>query len=87
MRRTSMQHFVTHSWMIALLIALVFAGLEYGLRYEIEGKSASDAPPWLDLTLFLCGYLFVFCLKPIQVTIQRKLCQRADHRTHQKSVG
>lgn len=87
MRRTSMQHFVTHSWMIALLIALVFAGLEFGVGYEIEGAGARDAPSWLDLALFLCGYLFVFCLKPIQTTIQRKLCQRANHHRHRKSIG
>ena len=87
MRRTSMQHFVAYSWMIALLIGLAFAGVEYGLRYEIEGAAAWDAPSWLDLVLLLCGYLFVFCLKPIQTIIQRKMCQRAGHLTHRKSAG
>ncbi|MFL1491409.1 hypothetical protein [Pseudomonas antarctica] len=85
MRRTSMQHFVTHSWMIALLVGLAFAGMEYGLRYEVEGADAIDAPSWLDLVLLLCGYLFMFCLKPIQVTIQRKMSQRAHHRPRQKT--
>ncbi|MGR3889065.1 hypothetical protein [Pseudomonas sp. 1152_12] len=84
MRRTSMQHFVTHSWMIALLIGLAFAAAEYGLRYEVEGADAINAPSWLDLVLLLCGYLFMFCLKPIQVTIQRKMCQRASHRPRRK---
>ncbi|KMT57073.1 hypothetical protein [Pseudomonas fildesensis] len=84
MTRTSIQRFVTYSWMIALLIGLIFAGLEYGVRFEIVGANASDAPSWLDLALLLGAYLFVFCLKPIQSAIQRKLCQRATHRTHQK---
>ena len=68
------QPFFSRSWMIALLIGLVFVGLEYGLKIEIEG---TDAPrSRLVLVLLLCGYLFMFCLKPIQIAVQRKLCQR-----------
>jgi O-antigen/teichoic acid export membrane protein len=63
--------------MIALLIGLVFVGLAYGLRYLIEGPD-NDAPrSWLDLTLLLGGYLFLFCLKPIQKAVQRRLCRQA----------
>lgn len=87
MRRTSTQRFITYSWAIAVLIGLAFAGLEYGLRFEIERTDATDAPSWLDLALFLCSYLFMFCLKPIQKAIQRKLCQRATHRAHPKNAG
>ncbi|WP_448650462.1 hypothetical protein ACSHWC_21265 [Pseudomonas fluorescens] len=87
MRRTSMQSFVAHSWMIALLIGLVFAGMEYGLSYEIEGPGVTDPPSWLNLILLLCGYLFVFCLKPIQIAILRKMRQRASHRLHRKPAG
>lgn len=36
------QPFFSRSWMIALLTGLVFVGLEYGLKFEIEG---ADAPP------------------------------------------
>ncbi|MEX5549014.1 hypothetical protein Q1J68_25670 [Pseudomonas pergaminensis] len=64
------------SWMIALLIGLVFMGLAYGLRYAIEGADATDHS-WLDLALLLCGYLFLFCLQPIQKAVLRRLSQRA----------
>jgi hypothetical protein len=37
--------------MIALLIGLVFIGLEYGLRLEIEGADATDTHSGLDLAL------------------------------------
>ena len=70
------QPFFSRSWMIALLIGLVFIGLEYGLRLEIEGADATDTHSGLDLALLLGGYLFMFCLKPIQIAVQRKLCQR-----------
>ncbi|AQT95431.1 hypothetical protein [Pseudomonas azotoformans] len=64
------------SWMIALLIGLVFMGLACGLRYAIEGAEATDHS-WLDLALLLCGYLFLFCLQPIQKAVLRRLSQRA----------
>ncbi|MCX9154207.1 MULTISPECIES: hypothetical protein [Pseudomonas] len=74
MRPTAVQPFLPRSWVITLLIGLVFVGLEYGLRLEVEGTGAARSP--LDLALLLCGYLFIFCLKPIQKAVQRKLCQR-----------
>jgi len=67
--------------MIALLIGLVFIGLAYGLRYEVEGSASADQHSWLDLALLLCGYLFLFCLKPIQQAVQRRLCRRAPEET------
>jgi hypothetical protein len=67
--------------MIALLIGLVFVGLAYGLRYEVEGSASADQHSWLDLALLLCGYLFLFCLKPIQQAVQRRLCRRAPEET------
>ncbi|WP_460135218.1 hypothetical protein [Pseudomonas sp. S1_E04] len=79
MRLNAVQPFFSRSWMIALLIGLVFVGLEYGLRLEIEGAGSGDSYSWLDLTLLLCGYLFMFCLKPIQKAVHRKLCQRTTH--------
>ncbi|MBY8947167.1 MULTISPECIES: hypothetical protein [unclassified Pseudomonas] len=71
--------FFSTSWMIALLIGLVFVGLEYGLKLEIEGAEAPRSR--LDLVLLLCGYLFMFCLKPIQMAVQHKLCQRTLRKT------
>jgi len=41
----------------------------------------SIAPSWFDLALLLGGYLFMFCLKPIQQVVQRKLCQHSDQKT------
>jgi len=68
--------------MIALLIGLVFVILGYALKFEIEGVDDPGKRSWLDLALFLCGYVFVFCIKPIQKAVLRKLCQRAAHRGH-----
>ena len=79
MRRTTAQPFASRSWTITLVIGLIFVGLEYGLRCEIEAAGGRHVHSWLDLTLFLCAYLFVFCLKPIQIAVQRKLCNRATH--------
>ncbi len=76
MRSTTAQPFAFRAWGIALLIGLVFVGLEYGLRLEIEGADTTDTHSGLDLALLLCGYLFMFCLKPIQKTVRRKLCQQ-----------
>lgn len=73
------QPFFSRSWMIALLTGLVFVGLEYGLKLEIEGAEAPRSR--LDLVLLLFGYLFMFCLKPIQMAVQRKLCQRIVRKT------
>ena len=52
---------------------------------EVEGADP-DTHSWVDLALLLCGYLLVFCLKPIQKVILRKLRQRAAHRTHEKAA-
>ncbi|OPB00979.1 hypothetical protein BFW87_00825 [Pseudomonas fluorescens] len=84
MRPAIRQPLVSRSWLIALLIGLAFVVLGYGLKFEIEGVSDPSKRSWLDLALFLSGYLFVFCLKPIQKAVLRKLCQRASHRSHQK---
>lgn len=84
MRPAIRQPLVSRSWLIAVLIGSAFVVLEYGLKFEIEGVSDPSRRSWLDLALFLGGYLFAFCLKPIQKAVLRKLCQRASHRTHQK---
>lgn len=81
MRPTTAPPFAYRSWMIALSIGLVFVGLAYGLRYEMEGSSSADHHSWLDLVLLLCGYLFLFCLKPIQKSVQRRLCRRTTEET------
>ena len=85
MRPAASQPLVSRSWMIALLIGLVFVALGCGLRMEVEGADP-DTHSWVDLALLLCGYLLVFCLKPIQKVILRKLRQRAAHRTHEKTA-
>ena len=77
MRPTTAPPFAYRSWMIALLIGLVFVGLAYGLRYEVEGSASADQHSWLNLTLLLGGYLLLFCLQPIQKAVQRKLCRQA----------
>lgn len=76
MRPTTTPPFAYRSWLIALLIGLIFVGLAYGLRYAIEGTSSTDPHSWLDLALLLGGYLFLFCLKPIQRAVQRRLCRQ-----------
>lgn len=86
MRPTAPKPLVSKSWWIVLLIGLVFVTVGYGLRYEIESTSASSGSSWPDLALFLCAYLFAFCLKPIQKVILRKLCHRAAQRTHHKTA-
>ncbi|KRA15996.1 hypothetical protein [Pseudomonas sp. Root569] len=85
MRPAATPPLVTRSWMIALLIGLVFLALGYGLRVEAE-RAFPDDHGWLDLTLLLFGYLLVFCLKPMQKVILRKLCQRAAQRAHQQTL-
>jgi hypothetical protein len=82
MRPTTTPPFAFRAWMIALLIGLVFIGLEYGLRLEIEGADATDTHSGLDLALLLGGYLFMFCLKPIQKVVQRKLCRQTARKQH-----
>lgn len=81
MRPTTARPFTSRSWAIALMIGLIFVGLEYILRLEVEGPDAIDSHSWFDLALLLCGYLFMFCLKPIQKAVQRKLCQHSDQKT------
>ena len=78
MRPAASQPLVSRSWMLALLTGLVFVALGCGLRMEVEGADP-DTHSWVDLALLLCGYLLVFCLKPIQKVILRKLRQRAAH--------
>lgn len=85
MRRTSKQPYVSRSWTIALLIGLIFLALEVGLRFEIEGTASPAAHSWLDLVLLLVAYVFIFCLKPLQVAIQRKLRRRA-FRNHPRKI-
>ncbi|KRP74891.1 MULTISPECIES: hypothetical protein [Pseudomonas] len=85
MRPAATPPLVSRSWMIALLIGVAFLALGYGLRVEVEAAD-SDAHSWLDLALLLCAYLLVFCLKPIQKVILRKLCQRAAHRERHKTT-
>ncbi|MCM2378060.1 MULTISPECIES: hypothetical protein [Pseudomonas fluorescens group] len=81
MRPTNAPPFAYRSWMIALLIGLAFLGLAYALRCAIEDTGSAEPHSWLDLTLMLCGYLFLFCLKPIQKTVQRRLCRRNNGQT------
>ncbi|QHF45891.1 hypothetical protein PspS35_19615 [Pseudomonas sp. S35] len=81
MRPTTASPFFSRSWMLALLIGLVFMGLEYGLWLEIEGPGPTTSHSSLDLVLLLCAYLFMFCLKPIQQALQRQLCRRAADKT------
>jgi hypothetical protein len=81
MRPSTAQPFLSTSWTIALLIGLAFVGLEYGLRLELAGADSADPRSWLDLALLLAGYLFMFCLKPIQKAVQRKLCQHATQKS------
>lgn len=85
MRRTSKQPYFSKSWTFALMIGVVFVAAGYGLKFEIESVDNPDARSWLDLALFLCGYLFFFCLKPIQSAIHRRLCRRAFRNDHQKT--
>ena len=85
MRRTIAQPFASRSWTITLLIGFVFLGLEYGLRCGIREANVPHTDSWLDLALFLSAYVFVFCLKPIQIAVQRKLCLRATHSARQKT--
>ncbi|AUG08934.1 hypothetical protein [Pseudomonas sp. S09G 359] len=80
MRPTTAQPFTSMSWTITLLIGLVFVGLEYGLMLEIEGTGFASRHSWLDLAFVLGGYLFMFCLKPIQKAIQRKMCRKIAHK-------
>jgi len=84
MRRTVKQPYLSKSWLIVTLISVAFVALEYGLKFEIEGSS-DKAYSWLDLTLFLGAYLFVFCLQPLQAAIHRKLCRRAPRSDRRKA--
>ena len=86
MRRSRKEPYTCKSWMIALLIALGFVTIGYGLMlYMARSTPVRDADTWPDLALFLGGYLFCFCLKPIQSAIQRKLNRRAFRHARQKS--
>lgn len=81
MRPTTAPRFAYKSWMIALLIGLIFLGLACVLRYAVEGTGSAEPNSWLDLVLLLCVYLFLFCLKPIQKAVQRRLCRRTTQKT------
>lgn len=87
MRHNTTQLFATRAWIITLLIGLAFAGMEYALKLRVERTAGSTASSWMDLGLFLCTYLFAFCLKPIQVIVQRKLCQRCGSSKHRKTAN
>ncbi len=80
MSPTTAQPYTSVSWAIALLIGLAFVGAEYGLRLEIQGAGSAKSHSWLDLALLLGTYLFMFCLKPIQKAVQRKMCQQTAHK-------
>ncbi|MFC6335344.1 hypothetical protein GIR22_10770 [Pseudomonas sp. CCM 7891] len=85
MRRPPKQPYFSRSWIIVLLIGLLFVAVGYSLTLEIDNVDNPDARSWLNLTLLLCGYLFFFCLKPIQSAIHRKLYRRAFGDDHQKT--
>ncbi len=87
MRRSHKDPYTVKSWIIALLIALAFVMIGYGLRFSMEDTRSQDADSWPDLALFLGGYLFCFCLKPLQATIQRKLNRRAFRHSRQKPLS
>lgn len=87
MRRTATQPFAIRAWIIALLIGLAFAGLEYGLSLGAEQTTSPETRSWLDLGLFLCAYLFAFCLKPIQAAVRRRLCRNATQQLHRKAAS
>ncbi|SDU88846.1 hypothetical protein [Pseudomonas mucidolens] len=87
MGRTNKQPYVSKAWMIALVIGLVFVAIGYGVRFVMDDSSKTDAQSWLDLALFLCGYLLFFCLKPIQAAIHRKLRRRAFRNARQKTLS
>ncbi|MCR4538435.1 hypothetical protein NUV89_08515 [Pseudomonas sp. 18.1.10] len=86
MRRTATQPFATRAWIIALLIGLAFAGLEYGLSLEAERVASPETRSWLDLGLFLCAYLLVLYLKPIQAAIRRRLHRSATQQLQRKAA-
>ena len=81
MRPTATKPLVSRSWKIAVLIGLAFLALEYGLGFEVEGIGDPGVRSSLELALVLFGYLFAFCIKPIQKVVLRKLCQHAAQRT------
>ena len=84
MRRSRKEPYTRKSWIIALVIALAFVAIGYGLRFYMEGTSTvQDANSWPDLALFLGGHLFCFCLKPIQAAIPRNLSRRAFRQARQ----
>ncbi|MGY2292841.1 hypothetical protein ACW9H6_24130 [Pseudomonas sp. SDO528_S397] len=85
MRPIGKQPYLSRSWVIALLIGAVFILLEWGIKFEVEGAAPLQNRSKLDLALFLVGYLFIFCLKPIQAAIHRKLCRRALSHHRQKA--
>lgn len=87
MRRIATQPFAIRAWIIALLIGLAFAGLEYGLSLGAQQAASPEIRSWLDLGLFLCAYLFAFCLKPIQVAVRRRLCRNATQQLQRKAAS
>lgn len=85
MRRISKQPYFSKSWIIALVIRLIFVAVGYGVRFAMEDAGPTQDRSWPDLALFLCGYLCFFCLQPIQTAIHRKLRRRAFRNTHEKT--
>ena len=51
MRRIATQPFAIRAWIIALLIGLAFAGLEYGLSLGAQQAASPETRSWLDLGL------------------------------------
>ena len=87
MRHRATQPFAIRAWIIALLIGLAFAGLEYGLSLGAQQGASPETRSWLDLGLFLCAYLFAFCLKPIQAAVRRRLCRNATQQLRRKAAS
>lgn len=87
MRRSATKPFAIRAWIIALLIGLAFAGLEYGLSLGAEQAAIPETRSWLDLGLFLCAYLFTFCLKPIQAAVRRWLCRSVTQQPQRKAAS
>ena len=82
MRRIATQPFAIRAWIIALLIGLAFAGLEYGLSLGAQQAASPETRSWLDLGLFLCAYLFAFCLQRVEaghVQFKSTGCQSVGH--------
>ncbi|EFQ62355.1 hypothetical protein PFWH6_3881 [Pseudomonas fluorescens WH6] len=75
MRPITAQPFFQRSWMITLLIGLAVLSLDYALWRVLKDAGVTRSHAWLDLALLLCGYLLLFCLRPIHKLVHRRLCR------------